>query len=171
MGTLKNSSPLESVIYVWKNIFQDTEKHRRMHHSCPKGRASLVHFFCENTLCNVITIIQRLVQEPFQKRELQLGCFLLKSIQEITSLDQSRLVLGSETDASTVRVVKCEDASERWLVRWLRWEADTCRRPSLTMNAVTEGIETQNSAFEEILNEYAHLLMSSTAKSLLFALH
>ena len=50
-----------------------TEEHGRMHQPQPGGRGSLVHF----PRSNDITIIQRLVQEPFLKKELQLGCFLL----------------------------------------------------------------------------------------------
>lgn len=82
MGTLQNSSLLGSVIYVWKNVSGCTEKHRRTQRSQPLGRGSLAH--SENTLNNVITVIQRLVQEHFEKKMLQLGCSLSESIRDRT---------------------------------------------------------------------------------------
>lgn len=99
-----------SVIYVWKNDLKDTQE------DALQMQASLGCWEDNN-------IISKLFHNRLQKGELQLsGCFLFKSIEEITSIHQSHGVMAVETNGLIVQfldrtckgMIQNDEMTTRW---------------------------------------------------------
>ncbi|XP_034084713.1 uncharacterized protein LOC117554399 [Gymnodraco acuticeps] len=109
-----------------EHITECTEKSKKMHqsHSQAKGRGSAVTFLSKTTVNNVISTVQRLIQETIAKEVAESGMFSVQidTTQDITSHEQCSVILRYVTDTVQERllaVVKCEASTGQYFVQML----------------------------------------------------
>ena len=109
-----------------EHLTECTEKSKKMHqsHSQAKGRGSAVTFLSKTTVNNVISTVQRLIQETIAKEVAESGMFSVQidTTQDITSHEQCSVILRYVTDTVQERllaVVKCEASTGQYFVQML----------------------------------------------------